>query len=360
MISRINIKNFKCFSDITMDLTDINVLTGVNAAGKSTIIQAFLLGFATLKEKEMSIDVNNALGVQVGNPQALVSQNPSDNCESDFSFSVYENECKSDFLYSIDRMSPLNLTFQIRKQGDIVSQLFYLNAERRGPRMSYPAGGDENIKSDGSNAAYIVEQADMQNVIIPEQVKSVDSNKFSAQVEGWMDAILGDVQISVSTDLAKASTDIRYKNNLVDHSVFPTMTGFGLSYIFSIVAFGLWCTAKKHSVLIIENPEAHLHPAAQSKIGKFLQIISSAGVQIIVETHSEHVIDGIRLQAAYTGKTDKVTVDFFERVDKHVEIQKIWVDENGELSDWPRGFFDQKRQDLRDLLMIRRKNAGKQ
>lgn len=117
---------------------------------------------------------------------------------------------------------------------------------------------------------------------------------------------------------------------------------------------------KKNVIFIIENPEAHLHPAAQSRIGKFLQIISLSGVQIIVETHSEHVIDGIRLQAAYMEQTDHVTVDFFNRRDKDIDIKKIWLDKNGELSDWPKDFFDQKSIDLRELLKIRRGNASKQ
>ena len=91
-----------------------------------------------------------------------------------------------------------------------------------------------------------------------------------------------------------------------------------------------------------------------------MQIISSAGVQVIVETHSEHIVDGIRLQAAYMDKTKDVAVDFFSRVDRKVDIQEIWVDSNGELSDWPKDFFDQKSIDLMDLLKMRRRNADKQ
>ena len=338
MIDRIDIKNFKCFSDAKIELNAINIFTGVNAAGKSTAIQALLLAFASLKEKENSVDVNNALGIQIGNPSVLRAQNPSDNCEGDFSFS---------------------LPFNIKNSNGLDSQIFYLNAERCGPRISYPAGG-ESIIEDGSNAAYIVERADMQNVVVPESVRAIDSIKFSDQVEAWMDAVLGDVQVSLKTDLNKASTDILYKNSLVDYAVFPTMTGFGISYVFSVIAMGLWCSAKKNVIFIIENPEAHLHPAAQSRIGKFLQIISLSGVQIIVETHSEHVIDGIRLQAAYMEQTDHVTVDFFNRRDKDIDIKKIWLDKNGELSDWPKDFFDQKSIDLRELLKIRRGNASKQ
>lgn len=359
MIDRIDIKNFKCFPEATIRLKDINVFTGVNAAGKSTIIQAMLLAFATMKEKNDSVDINNALGIQIGNPNVLVSQNSSDDGNADFSVALFEDDRNIEFLYNIDRMSPLNLPFEINKVGHIKSQLFYLNAERIGPRMSYPAGG-ENIRQDGANAAYIVEQADMQGICIPKEVCVIDSIKFSEQVQEWMDAILGDVHMSVSTDLTKASTDIMYKNMLVDHPVFPTMTGFGLSYVFSVVVMGLWCSTQDNAILIIENPEAHLHPTAQSKIGKFLQIISSAGVQVIVETHSEHIVDGIRLQAAYMDKTKDVAVDFFSRVDRKVDIQEIWVDSNGELSDWPKDFFDQKSIDLMDLLKMRRRNADKQ
>lgn len=65
------------------------------------------------------------------------------------------------------------------------------------------------------------------------------------------------------------------------------------------------------AVLVVENPEAHLHPVAQSRIGKFLQIISAVGVQVIIETHSEHIIDGSRLQAAYLKKTEDMQVLFF-------------------------------------------------
>lgn len=359
MIDRIDIKNFKCFSDAKIELNAINIFTGVNAAGKSTAIQALLLAFASLKEKENSVDVNNALGIQIGNPSVLRAQNPSDNCEGDFSFIIYNENNKIDFIYSIDRLSPLSLPFNIKNSNGLDSQIFYLNAERCGPRISYPAGG-ESIIEDGSNAVYIVERADMQNVVVPESVRAIDSIKFSDQVEAWMDAVLGDVQVSLKTDLNKASTDILYKNSLVDYAVFPTMTGFGISYVFSVIAMGLWCSAKKNVIFIIENPEAHLHPAAQSRIGKFLQIISLSGVQIIVETHSEHVIDGIRLQAAYMEQTDHVTVDFFNRRDKDIDIKKIWLDKNGELSDWPKDFFDQKSIDLRELLKIRRGNASKQ
>ena len=358
MLNKIEIRNYKCFPELNLELNQMNVLTGANAAGKSSVIQALLLAAATIKEKESIIDVNQALGVQIGSPQALVAQNSTEGYEGDFGFKIKEGERKTEFCYRIDKMSPLNLTYT--KNGKkIESRIFYLNAERVGPRISYPAGGEGIIRPDGSNAAYVVDQADFTNLQIPMNVRAEASNKFSAQVEGWMNLILGDVQLSVKTELEKASTDIRYRNSVANYDIFPTMTGFGISYIFSIVAMALWCTTQQNTVLIVENPEAHLHPAAQSRMGKFLQIVSNTGVQVIIETHSEHIIDGIRLQAAAMGITDSVLIHFFYQKDHRIMVEKITVTESGELSDWPVGFFDQKSQDLRDLYLFRRKNADK-
>lgn len=358
MLNEIGIRNYKCFPELNLKLSQMNVLSGANAAGKSSVIQALLLTAATIKEKESTIDVNRALGIQIGSPQVLVAQNPVEGYEGDFGFKIKEGESETEFCYRIDKMSPLNLTYT--KTGkQMESRIFYLNAERVGPRNSYPAGGEEIIRPDGANAAYVVDQADFKNLQVPLNVRAEASSKFSAQVEGWMNLILGDVQLSVSTELAKASTDIRYRNCMVDHDVFPTMTGFGISYIFSIVAMALWCTTQQNAVLIVENPEAHLHPAAQSRMGKFLQIVSDTGVQVIIETHSEHIIDGIRLQAAAMERTDCVLIHFFHQKDHRIMVDKITVTESGELSDWPVGFFDQKSQDLRDLYLFRRRNADK-
>ena len=94
-------------------------------------------------------------------------------------------------------------------------------------------------------------------------------------------------------------------------------------------------------------------------MGKFLELVSEAGVQVIIETHSEHVIDGVRLQAAWGKATDKVEICFFSSVGGKIQAKQISLNESGELSEWPEGFFDQKSLDLRKLFEIRRQNARK-
>lgn len=72
----------------------------------------------------------------------------------------------------------------------------------------------------------------------------------------------------------------------------PSHVGTGVSYIASVIVSALSC--KKGSLFIIENPEIHLHPGAQSKLLEFLSFLAAKGLQIIVETHSDHIFNGLR------------------------------------------------------------------
>jgi predicted ATPase len=109
--------------------------------------------------------------------------------------------------------------------------------------------------------------------------------------------------------------------------------------------------------MIVENPEAHLHPSAQSRIGQFLAKVASTGVKVIVETHSDHVVNGI--QVAVAGREINpagITVNFFNQTEnsRQPDLKSISVHEKGELSSWPKGFFDQTQIDFAELFKIRK------
>mgnify|MGYP001025580412 FL=1 len=358
MIKAIELKNFKCFDNLRLPLAKLTILAGANATGKSTVMQALLLAEATAREKGNSVDASEALGVAVGGPKALISQNRTEVFAGDFLFNIQWDEVTVTFTYKIDKLISLKLAYD-QSESIPDTQLVYLNAERMGPRISYPAGDDEKILCNGANAAFLIDRADMQKRKVPKSLAlTKETSNFSTHVENWMNAILGDINFSITTDYIKATTDIRYGNEVAEEPVLPTMTGFGISYVLSIVTAGLWCASLKNVSLLIENPEAHLHPAAQSRVGKFLECLADAGIQVIVETHSEHIIDGARIQAALMKHTDDIQIYFFSKEKEGIHVEKIGIDENGELSEWPKGFFDQKSQDLRDLFQIRREYAG--
>jgi predicted ATPase len=132
----------------------------------------------------------------------------------------------------------------------------------------------------------------------------------------------------------------------------PSNIGYGLTYAFPIIVAGL--LAKRGQILIIDSPEAHLHPKGQSQMGHFLATIAAAGVQVIVETHSDHLLNGIR-RAIGERKilaADEATVHFFDTKDS--SPVKLKFTETGSINAWPSGFFDQYQLDISALTKVRR------
>ena len=127
-----------------------------------------------------------------------------------------------------------------------------------------------------------------------------------------------------------------------------TNVGFGLSYTLPVLMALL---APPGSLCLIENPEAHLHPRGQTKLAELAIRASLAGVQVIVETHSDHFIDGVRI-AVRDGliQPDSTAFHYFERDGGKTVVSSPRVDVDGRLSSWPAGFFDQHEENLARLL----------
>lgn len=350
MFNHLWLEDFKCFTEEEVEFKDLTLFAGANGSGKSSIIQALLLlSKVNELENDKIINVNETFGVSVGGPKTLVSQNALGKHDCDFYLKIDNDE----IMFNIDKENGLDLRFE--KATDLeFPQINYVHAERIGPRMIYSAGGEKRISQNGENATYLMEYANNNDIIIPELLMlDKRRQKFSAQVENWMSVILGDLQIKSKVDAPKAQSELKFANDMTGEAVLPTLTGFGISYVFPIVVAGLLASSQKNQLLIIENPEAYLHPSAQSAIGKFLALIAKSGVQVVVETHSEHVIDGARLQMMVMGGTKDVLVNYIRQNPDKPEIVKLYIDENGELEKWPDGFFDQKKIDLREMFRMR-------
>jgi predicted ATPase len=129
--------------------------------------------------------------------------------------------------------------------------------------------------------------------------------------------------------------------------VRPANIGYGISYAFPIVVAGL-CAATGGTV-VLDSPEAHLHPQAQSRVGRFLAQVAGSGVQMLIETHSDHVLNGVRI-AVRDGviEPEEAAIYFFTgKADP--QVIRLSVDESGSISDFPVGFFDQAERDLSNL-----------
>ena len=133
----------------------------------------------------------------------------------------------------------------------------------------------------------------------------------------------------------------------------PVHTGFGLTQVFPIMVAAL--SAEADALLLIENPEVHLHPVGQAAMGEFLAEVASADVQVIMETHSDHVLNGVR-RAVRKGllSSDHVALHFFRPRGTTGEtsgpqVESPAIDTEGAIDSWPDGFFDQFDHDMNYL-----------
>ncbi len=115
-------------------------------------------------------------------------------------------------------------------------------------------------------------------------------------------------------------------------------------------------TAEAGDLLIIENPEAHLHPKGQSKLAELMCLAAQAGVQIFCETHSDHIVNGVRVGIVNKQQPidlDKVNILYFHKneIQSHSQIEFIKLDQYAKIehNENTKGFFDQLQNDLKKI-----------
>ena len=135
--------------------------------------------------------------------------------------------------------------------------------------------------------------------------------------------------------------------------------GFGLSCILPIITALL--SLPKDGLVLLENPEAHLHPRGQTLMGRLMAQVAAAGTQVIVETHSDHLLDGVRV-AVREGliKPQQAAFHYFIRDQGNIKVITPIIDEEGRLDQWPEGFFDEAVKNLAALSSRRRRERKSQ
>ena len=136
-----------------------------------------------------------------------------------------------------------------------------------------------------------------------------------------------------------------------------TNVGFGVSYalppVVALLAPKPDGSNSREHLVVIENPEAHIHPAGQTAMAELAARAVASGSQVVLETHSDHVLNGVRL-AVVEGilSPDVVVIHYFERSGLDVRMTTPVITDNGRLDIWPEGFFDQYERDLSRLISI--------
>ncbi len=264
-------------------------------------------------------------------------------------------------LYSDGKKGVLDLTEKKYKKPSKFPLNIYISAERFGPRVSLPLDiGYKNHPDVGSEGQYVAGFIEaLQDCVIPPVLRHPKAEGFTLnyQIRAWIAEFAPGAEFGFSVDKKTDSGTLQFND------FRPTNAGFGLSYSLPIIAAILGCASKKLDgpwdgpwdehwesarekdglLLIIENPEAHLHPSAQTAIGKLIAKGAAAGVQMVIETQSEHVMDGVRLFAKeHEGFQNNVKFNYLTRGENGISVvDSPILSQSGRLSHWPKGFFDQ-------------------
>ena len=362
MITRLTIENFKAFQYAELNLTELNLLTGINGVGKSSVIQALLLlrqsrNMDGLALKGDLIDIGlgrDALNAQAENDTIKFSLKLSDDQFAEYSYTSVAN---SDFLKGklptvINEAFYRCLFSQDRFQ--------YLNAERKSPSVIFPASSYQikqlrSVGKYGEYAVHFLARYQLEKVELP-SAQIVEPNTLITQVDAWFGRISAGTRLTAinRSDLNVATLTYRFiTGENVTPDFTPVNVGFGFTYVLPIIVAVL--AARPGDLLLIENPESHLHPQGQAQLGALLACAASDGVQLIVETHSDHLLNGVRVAVKEKNiRPEQVSVYYFERdpdADEHItEIVQPTIDADGRLSVQPRGFFDEYARQLDRLL----------
>lgn len=357
----------------------LTLFTGINGMGKSSVIQSLLL----LKQSFMSKQLQYESTVELENNGFVDLENCEELCNKKASPKIVEitieNSDQKSYKWSIDATNPPKKTAKFSFTGDnsykdealFKDSFQYLTAERIGPRKSYDKvvttkSHNTILGIQGEKTPAFIQTAISENAVIgiealmhpslkvTERSPLDDSRLLYRNINAWLSDILGRPITAKVSDEGKDKVRLTFSIKGGQGEDFSALqVGFGFSFCLPVIVAPL--IAKPGDLIIIENPEAHLHPSAQSKIGMLLALAAQNGVQVIVETHSDHVINGIRVMVKGHDIYGKVEsnipkIHFFYQHENEVGRRVLTVGPSGKLSGWPTGFFDEWEKNLRKLI----------
>lgn len=385
MITRIDLAHFKCFDTLKLPLRRLTFLSGLNASGKSTVLQALVLLHQTIREHEWSERLLlNGTALRLGAVRDVIDHVSGGR---DLGLAVEDDEIGSvawelsgeqgamSLIVRHVRVSGLGGAQWVRGErrplhnllpvpvasatagGSLVRRLrglTWLAAERLGPRDIYALDDPELplVGEGGESTASVLYSGADDRVGIPLLVEKAPPTLLR-QVEAHMSEFFPGFEMDITpVPRANAVTlGVRTSRDTDFHR--PGHTGFGITQVLPIVVAVL--AAKPDDLVLIENPEVHLHPAGQSRMGGFLADAAHAGVQVLVESHSDHVLNGVRRAVKQRRIDPDATALYFFRPRHEAEasgtaqVESPAIDADGSIADWPAGFFDQFDHDMNYL-----------
>jgi len=344
----------------------------MNGMGKSSVIQALLLLRQTHQKNmlDQGLELKGNL-CSIGTTKDALYQSAE---HDELTFSIGTDRTESGFLgkYLIDRN---NFEKTYVKKDSTVSEkqginfcLFnndfqYISAFRNGPMQNYEKDTStvelfKQISLIEGRCELVAHYLDYfaKEPITDDSLKNTPDDEFNDlkfQTAQWLKQISPEIDIHITPGETSYKIDYSFSRGA---GKTPTEkfkaynVGFGVSYALPIVVASLH--SAKDSLVIVENPEAHLHPEGIANLMKLISKAANAGVQFIIETHSDHVINGM-LVAVKKGLIphNNVKVYHFARNKEmhRTTTTQLEVLKGGKIRKPPKGFFDRMDKDLNIL-----------
>jgi predicted ATPase len=371
MIEFVHVENFKSLLNASFDMANLNILTGQNSVGKSSLIQSLLLLRQSYEHNLLPsrglllqgdyVNLGTANDVLTDDSgKSTIKFNLRLNGEDEPLSFVFDYRPNTNFLPIAESLPPIDF-----ENYSLFNHHFqYLTAERVGPRTTYETSDYHitELNSIGIKGEYAVHFIN-ENQGKPLAIEKLchprlgkETKDFLSHLNAWMGDISAGLRINtlVSPETGVATLSYAYAvNQEVTGNYKPQNVGFGLSYTLPVVVALL--RSKPGDLIMIENPEAHLHPAGQSVIGRMCALAAASGVQLIIETHSDHFLNSIRVCIKQKIiKPEETAIFFLIRPGDTLKYGSVvinpLIDENGGISEWPAGFFDEYENNLEKLL----------
>lgn len=339
MIKKLTLKGFKGYADESLEFRPLTLLTGLNSTGKSSCFQAILYTLFYNGSK---------------NAQALLSASGL----MDFSFIGNRNRYTNAKQYSIKMETTIGrMSIEAYPKGasgissskdlfDLEREIYYLSANRLGydPDLEtvslfykvglqgeFVFGTFDNEKSRALDSSLL---------------RMRDSDTLSSQLNWWLNYILG-ISLEMETEKVTSSKVKFYFKSDGLPNIEPRSLGVGVSYLAKILITCL--RAEQGDILMIENPEIHLHPAAQARLAEFFVMVANAGRQVLLETHSENILNKVRY-SVFKGELDPKKALLYYKKGITEPFIRLTYSSNGRYDgEFPDGFYDATLYELLEM-----------
>jgi predicted ATPase len=231
-------------------------------------------------------------------------------------------------------------------------RVVYLGPLRQDPQAGYqtaPVGAAGFIGRKGEFLAAVLHASRAREVMSFDEAGKSRRMVLTEAVNRWAAwlQIADEVQ---TTDLGRLGIQVSIRRGGVP-ALDLTSVGVGVSQLLPVLVMCL--AAAPGSLILLEQPELHLHPGLQQKLGDFLLACARSGRQLIVETHSEYLVSRLRRLIAEDPSRellDTIALHFVEQTDDESRFRRVSLNEFGGIEDWPIGFFDQAASESREIL----------